>query len=61
MLGARTDRYTSIDLEKREPAYRRRKMQFLAESESSRKTVFRLDRAGEKPSSEESLFGNDQQ
>ncbi len=61
VLGARTDRYTSIDLEKREPAYRRRKMQFLAESESSRKTVFRLDRAGEKPSSEESLFGNDQQ
>ena len=61
VLGARTDRYTSIDLEKREPAYRRRKMQFLAESESSRKTVFRLDRTGEKPSSEESLFGNDQQ
>lgn len=60
VLGARTDRFAALDAEKREPAYRRLKKQFIAESESTHKTVFRLDRQAEpQPSSGESLFDND--
>ncbi|MDE6861827.1 MAG: hypothetical protein K2J31_03645, partial [Alistipes sp.] len=60
VLGARTDRYAALDMEKREPAYRRLKRQFMSESESTHKTVFRLDHQTEaQPSAGESLFGND--
>lgn len=60
VLGARTDRYAALDVEKREPAYRRLKRQFIAESESAQKIVFRVDHKTDSGSSEnESLFGND--
>lgn len=59
VLGARTDRYSSLDAEKREPAYRRLKMQFMSESENTHKTVFRLDQKSEPaPPTEELHFGN---
>lgn len=60
VLGARTDRFASLDAEKREPAYRRLKRQFMAESESTHKTVFRLDRPAEPQSPASELrFDND--
>lgn len=60
VLSARTDRFASLDVEKREPAYRRLKKQFMAESESTHKTVFRLDRQTEPQSPAGELrFDND--